>query len=223
MKVLIVEDNKLLADLVKELFEKRYTVDIVHKGKEAITQARSHRYEVIILDLNLPDVHGLTVCKMLRADKVKSSILVLTGVDDVRSRVELLNSGADDYLSKPFSSSELTARVGALIRRQSQDYVQNIIRLGDLEIDVNSREVTRAGVPVHLRRKEFDILQYLVANRGRIVSREMIISYAWESTKESWNGTVDVHIKRLRDKVDRPFTSPIIKTAYGIGYMVENA
>lgn len=221
MKILIVEDSKALAERIKNLLTKLYVVDMVHSGKDALNQVDLVNYQAIILDLGLPDMHGLLVCKSLRARHVKVPILILTGIDDVESRVQLLDSGADDYLTKPFNSSELISRVAALLRRQSLPYVDDVIQVGDLEIDSNRRQVRRSGVLIPLRRKEFDILQYLVRNRGRAVSREMILNHAWESNKDSWNGTVDVHIKHLRDKIDRPFESAIIKTAYGIGYVVE--
>lgn len=223
MKVLIIEDNRGLATRVKLAIGRHFIVDIAHTGQEGLTQAQAVNYEVIILDLGLPDMHGSEVCQALRVSGVTTPILILTATNNVASRVELLNSGADDYQSKPFSSAELLARTNALARRRTRTYSQNKITLGDLEIDTSSRQVTRSGVTVTLRRKEFDILQYLVVNKGRAVSREMIIDHAWESNSDRWNNSVDVHIKRLRDKIDRPFGAPIIKTAYGIGYMVDSA
>lgn len=222
MKLLVVEDSKGLAKRIKSVLGKRYLVDVVHTGKDALHQIGLVNYGVIILDLGLPDIHGMIICKTIRENGIKSPILILTGVDDVQSRVQLLETGADDYLAKPFNGAELVARVTALARRQPMPYIGSIITVGDLEVDTSRRQVRRCGVLVPLRRKEFDILQYLVSNRGRAVSREMILNHAWESGKESWNGTVDVHIKHLRDKIDRPFQSSIIKTAYGIGYMVES-
>lgn len=222
MKVLIIEDNHQLAKRITNLLSRTYLAEVVHSGENGLSQAQTGRYDAIVLDLGLPDIHGLKVCEVLRRKGIKTPILILSGVNDTTSRVKLLNSGADDYLVKPFNGTELQARIAALLRRQPNLYIDNIMRVGDLEIDINKREVRRSGVLIPLRRKEFDILQYLVNNQGRAVSRDMILDHAWENNKESWNNTVDVHIKHLRDKIDRPFQSSLIKTAYGVGYMVEN-
>jgi two-component system OmpR family response regulator len=223
MKILVVEDNLSLAKRIKLALGKYFLVDVVDTGEEALSHLEIITYEVIILDLGLPGMSGLEVCRAIRERGLKTPMLILTGIDTIKSRVQLLECGADDYVTKPFNTPELVARVNALARRQSRAYIDNVMIVGDLEVDVNRRVVRRAGVEVPLRRKEFDILQYLVSNQGRTVSREMIIDHAWEHNQERWNNSVDVHIKRLRDKIDRPFPSPIIKTAYGIGYMVESA
>lgn len=223
MKVLVIEDNARLAERIKTNLGKLYIVDIVHTGETGITQALTGEYNVIILDLNLPDMHGLTVCKQLRKELIATPILVVTAFDQTKSKIELLQSGADDYLTKPFNGEELNARVAALIRRQSQPVLTNVMMVNDLELDVSKRQVRRSGVLIPLRRKEFDILEYLVSNRGRAMSRDMIINHAWVDGTAGWNNTVDVHIKHLRDKVDRPFSSALIKTAYGIGYMIDDA
>jgi DNA-binding response OmpR family regulator len=167
-------------------------------------------------------MHGLTVCKQLRKELIATPILVVTAFDQTKFKVELLQGGADDYLTKPFNGEELNARVAALIRRQSQPVLTNVMMVNDLELDVSKRQVRRSGVLIPLRRKEFDILEYLVSNRGRAMSRDMIINHAWVDGTAGWNNTVDVHIKHLRDKVDRPFSSALIKTAYGIGYMIDD-
>lgn len=222
MKVLIIEDNARLAERVKSVLDKLYIVDIALTGEEGFNIALSVEYNVIILDLTLPDTHGLKVCQNLRNQEVATPILVLTAIDDTKSRVQLLECGADDYLTKPFESTELNARVAALIRRQPQPSLNDVMLVRDLEVDLGRRQVRRSGVLIPLRRKEFDILEYLVCNRGRAVSRQMIMNHAWQDGTDNWNNTVDVHIKHLRDKVDRPFHSPLIKTAYGIGYMVDD-
>lgn len=221
MKILVIEDSQGLAERIKSALSKHFIVDVAPNGSEGLALIEAVHYEVVILDLGLPDISGLKVCTTIRESGITIPILILTAVDDVQSRVQLLNNGADDYVTKPFNSAELIARVNALARRKTQEYTENIIVVGDLEIDVARRQVKRSGVTVPLRRKEFDILQYLVVNQGRAVSREMILDHAWESNTERWNNSVDVHIKRLRDKIDRPFREPIIKTAYGIGYMVD--
>lgn len=223
MKLLIVEDNKNLLERIKKQLDKLYIIDTAQTGTEAIEKSTDPSYAVILLDLGLPDMSGHTVCKRIREKGIETPILVLTGVDEMTTRVELLNSGADDYVTKPFNSNELRARITALSRRSPLRYKSAVIAYKDLVIDPDKREVYRQGVAVPLRRKEFDILEYLVNNNGRVLTREMIINHAWDSSKTSWNSTVDVHIKHLRDKIDRPFNSSLIKTAYGLGYRVDVA
>lgn len=221
MKLLIIEDSQRLAERIRDSLSKQYVVDVVHTGEEGLRRALQIQYSVIILDLGLPDISGDVVCRRMREDNVDTPILILTGHDDMKLRVQLLEMGADDYLTKPFDTAELRARIAALARRQARSYVESIIHLHDLTIDTKQRTVERAGVPIDLRRKEFDILEYLVNNRGRVLTREMILNHAWDAGKNGWNSTVDVHIKHLRDKVDRPFSFPLIKTAYGVGYRVD--
>jgi two-component system OmpR family response regulator len=223
MKILIIEDNRLLAESIKRQLDANYVVDIVSSGEEGIERAREIAYSVILLDLNLPGIDGHGVCYELRHARVNTPILVLSGVADTDSRVRLLMSGADDYVTKPFDSSELRARITALTRRGQYELDEDTINVGDLTIDVRRRRVVRGNIPITLRRKEFDILEYLAQNQGRAVTRTMIFNHVWETGQDGWNNTVDVHIKHLRDKVDRPFKTPLIKTAYGIGYMVDDA
>ena len=136
--------------------------------------------------------------------------------------VGLINAGADDIIKQPFSEAELKARITALLRRQTYSYKPNVLAVADLKIDINSLQVHRSGVKIRLRRKELEILIYLVQHKGRPVSRTMILSHAWEVDRDNWHNTVDVHIKHLRDKIDRPFEQSLIKTAYGFGYMIED-
>lgn len=223
MKILIIEDNRLVAESIKRQLKVSFVVDVAYTGEEAIEQARAIEYSVILLDLGLPDMNGYDVCHELRAARLNTPILVLTGVHDIMSRVKLLDAGADDYVTKPFHADELRARITALIRRGGHRVDEETIKVRDMVIDVGRRHVYRAGNSITLRRKEFDILEYLVRNRGRTVTRAMIFDHVWESGKEGWNNTVDVHIKHLRDKIDRPYANPLIKTTYGIGYMVDDA
>jgi DNA-binding response OmpR family regulator len=221
MKLLFIEDNHRLAEAIRGHLTGLYVIDMVHTGEEGIDKASSKDYSVIVLDLKLPDMTGLDVCKTLREANVETPILILTADDDTESKIKLLNSGADDYLTKPFNINELKARIMALSRRQIRSYTHSILKLYDLVINTNERKVYRGGILIPLRRKEFDILTYLVNNRGRVLSREMILRHAWDSNKDTWNSTVDVHIKHLRDKIDRPFKIPLIKTAYGVGYVID--
>jgi len=223
MKLLLIEDNRSLADSLKKHLGKNFLVDVARTGEEGQRHALTNSHDVIVLDLNLPDTNGADVCKNIRNAQITTPILILTAVADIPSRVSLLNAGADDYLTKPFSIAELRARLGALLRRVPASYTPGVLTICDLTVDPNRRKVERAGIPISLRRKEFDILEYLIRNRGRAVTRAMILDHAWDTNKETWHNTVDVHIKHLRDKVDRPFSAPLIKTAYGIGYMIDEA
>lgn len=221
MKILVIEDNPRLRDRVKSQLQKWYVVETAASGAEGIQLASSGTFDCIILDLDLPDMTGIEVCKHLRTMTADVPILVVTGIDSVPSRVNLLNTGADDYITKPFEPSELFARINALARRRARSESRPNIVIGDLIINPSSRTATREGVKLSLRRKEFDILEYLSINKGRVMPRQMIINHAWSSVSGSWIGSVDVHIKQLRDKVDKPFSYPLIKTSYGVGYMID--
>ena len=221
MKVLVVEDNPRLADRLKKLIQKDHLVEHAGTGDDAIALAVANEVDLILLDLNLPDMHGLHVCQKIRELDVHAPILVITGIDDAKSKVALLNAGADDYITKPFDVSELKARIIALDRRRKHIITSETILVQDVSLNTATREVTRAGVTINLRRKEFDILEYLMKNKGRVLSRQMIINHAWTSTSSAWTGSVDVHIKQLRDKIDKPFPSSIIKTTYGVGYSID--
>lgn len=222
MKILYIEDNRLLADSVRKVLNTTYIVDSVPTGHEGIEAGRSVQYNLIMLDLGLPDMNGLNVCQELRRLHVNAPILVATVENSPEHVARLLNSGADDYVTKPLNSVVLKARIAALLRRNKEVREEKVITISDLTVNITRRQVWRSGVTIPLRRKEFDILEYLISNSGRALTRSMIMDHAWESGKEGWNNTVDVHIKHLRDKVDRPFNKPLIKTAYGIGYMMDD-
>jgi len=221
MKLLVVEDNPRLADRIQRKLRKSYMLDFASTGHEALIQLADIEYGVILLDLGLPDMQGIEVCRKIREMKIDIPILILTGTDDISTRVELLNIGADDYVTKPFDSDELKARIQVLLRRRSRQPVPPIITFRDVVIHPSQRRVTRDGIDIPLRRKEFDILEYLVTNNGRVLTRRMILDHVWTADSSSWLGTIDVHIKHLRDKIDKPFKFPIIKTSYGVGYKVD--
>jgi two-component system OmpR family response regulator len=223
MKLLVVEDNARLVDRIQRKLYKLYTLDFATSGHEALVQLSDIEYGVIILDLGLPDMNGLEVCRKIRTLNIQIPILILTGNDEIVSKVELLNAGADDYMTKPFNGEELKARLDSLLRRRSKKILPAIIEFADLTIDPSKRRVTRANLDIHLRRKEFDILEYLVSNNGRVLTRKMILDHVWSADSTSWVGTIDVHIKHLRDKIDKPFESRshLIKTSYGVGYKIE--
>lgn len=222
MKILVIEDNPRLSERIRQQLQKWYLVDLANSGDDALRKLASNTYDLTILDLGLPDMPGMEVCRQIRRTNNELPVLVLTGIDSTASRVELLDIGADDYVTKPFDVSELRARINALARRKSRSPAIPLLSIGDLTLNPSSREVTRGGAAIHLRRKEFEILEYLLQNAGRVMSREMIVNHAWPITSNTWSGSVDVHIKQLRDKIDRPFSYPLIKTSYGVGYMIES-
>ena len=221
MKLLLVEDNKRLAERISYHLRKSYIIDVVETGEDALERIKSIEYGVILLDLGLPGMSGLDVCKNMRLLHVNNPILVLTGNGDMNDRINLLNAGADDYVTKPFNTDELKARIAAVGRRQTRSHIRSLVEYRDLKMDIDQHKVSRLGVDIILRRKEFDILEYLIINKGRIMTRAMIMDHVWSSHTNSWTSTVDVHIKHLRDKVDKPFEQSYIKTAYGLGYKIE--
>lgn len=222
MKLLIIEDSRTLVESLKKVLGRTFVIDVARSGQDGLRMGIDNPYDVILLDLGLPDKNGAEVCRGLRAAQITTPILVLTATDDVATRVALLNTGADDFVAKPFHVAELRARLGALVRRSPDHFSPNTFTVHDMTIDTHRRRVERAGKRIDLRRKEFDILECLARNYGRPVTRPMLLDYAWEGASQSWNNTVDVHIKHLRDKIDRPFKKPLIKTAYGIGYMLDD-
>ena len=222
MKILYIDDNRLLIDRVKDLLSDTYIVVFMCTGREGIEKATSLEYSVILLDLNLPDMDGLEVCRELRRLNVVAPILILTVRKDPSTSIELLNCGADDFVTKPFNGDVLMARITALLRRGTDVHDEKIIGVSDLTVNITRRQVWRSGVCIPLRRKEFDILEYLITNQGHTLTRSMILDHVWESGTESWDTTINVHIKHLRDKIDRPFGRALIKTAYGIGYMLDD-
>ncbi len=222
MKLLVIDDNRALVRSLKDFLGKEFVIDAAHTARDGLRLATSSASDIIILDLGLPDETGSNVCRQIRDAGVITPIVVISAANSVQSRVELLGLGADDYLIKPFSLLELRARLLALMRRLPSSGGGTVLTVGDLVMDLGSRRVQRAGREVALRRKEFDILEYLVRNVGQAVTRTMIFDHVWESDKERWHNTVDVHIKHIRDKIDRPFSTPLIKTAYGIGYVLSD-
>lgn len=221
MKLLLIEDDKQTAKTIKEAMKDYYAVDVVYTGEDGDFQAQVNDYDTIIIDLVLPDINGVTVCKRIREAGIKTPILVLTGKAQVRDKVTALGAGADDYLTKPFSFAELLARVRALIRRNPDTLSSNKLFVGDLNLDVSSNTARRKGRKISLRRKEFSLLEFLMRNSGRVVTRSMILEHVWESETDPVTNTIDVHIKSLRDKVDRPFKKSLIKTVHGLGYKLE--
>jgi DNA-binding response OmpR family regulator len=220
MRVLLVEDHKPLARALKQgLEEEGFAVDVAHDGEEGDFRARTSTYDVIVLDLMLPKIDGLTLLQNWRKQNLKTHILCLTAKNTVEERVRGLNLGADDYLTKPFELEELLARLRALIRRR-HDQKDPIIRVHDLEIDTAAKTVKRAGKSIHLTPREFALLQFLAFHRGKVVSRPMIWEHLYDEEDENTSNVVDVYIRYLRNKIDKGFDTPLIQTRWGEGYMI---
>jgi two-component system OmpR family response regulator len=220
MKVLIIEDNKRLAATIRDKLRKEYVVDVAYTGDKGEYLIYANEYDIILLDLNLPDMDGAEVCKKVRSNGCKVPILVLTGRSDLTDKVRALDIGADDYLTKPFEFAELFARMRSLLRRnENSDFTSSRLVVDGLSLDIISREVAMQGKSINLRQKEFQLLEYLMRNQGRVVTRNQIIEHVWDTDTDPITNTVDVHINSLRRKIINPF----IKTVHGIGYMVKAA
>lgn len=218
MRALIVEDDRRLADVLRRgLEEEGYTVDLSRDGDEAVELAGMTSYDAILLDVMLPGQDGLTTCRRLRSDGITAPILMLTARDTVDDTVAGLEAGADDYLTKPFAFRELRARMHTIMRR-SGTLPSTILELGDLVLDVATREARQGGRGVALTTREYQILSYLMRNQGRVLTRTMIEDHVWGYAERGLSNTVDVHIRRLRSKLDRPGEPSIIETVRGAGY-----
>lgn len=222
MKILFIDDNQALIDSLKDYLGDGWSVTPANTGYDGIKLAKNGKFDIIILDLNLPDIGGREVCRALRKADIAEPVIVLSAIGGPDSKVSLFQAGADDYVTKPFDIKVFQARLEALSRRgRLVPAGSHLLKAGGLVLDPLKRQVQRDGNKISLRRKEFDILEYLLLNRGRIVTRTMIMDSVWEGNSSSWNNTVDVHIKHLRDKVDRPYRRHLIQTAYGVGYTIK--
>jgi DNA-binding response OmpR family regulator len=221
MKILVVEDDRTVGQYVKRgLEEQRYHADLVEDGMEGLRLASGGRYDLIVLDLRLPEMSGLEVLRTLRDRGNTTPILVLTAQDAVDFKVQALRSGADDYVTKPFAFEELLARVEALGRRPKEIRAP-LLRVGDLELDTETREVKRAGERIELTPKEYTVLEYLMRHAGRVMSRTLITEYAWDYHFDPGTNIVDVVINRLRKKVDSAHPQKLVHTVRGVGYVVK--
>ena len=218
MRVLVVEDEVKLASLIRRgLREEGLVADVAIRGEDALWMAASTPYDVVVLDVMLPGIDGLETCRRLRAERVWTPVLLLTARDAVEDRVAGLNGGADDYLTKPFAFSELTARIHALGRRGKveQDVV---LRAGDLHLEPAGRRVWRGSVPIELSAREFSLLEALMRRPGHVLDRLDLLEAAWDTSYEHRSNVVDVYVRYLREKVDRPFGVQAIETVRGLGY-----
>jgi len=220
VRVLLVEDHKpLLRALKRGLEEEGFAVDTAEDGEEADFKARGAGYDVVVLDLMLPKVDGLTLLRSWRKAGINMHILILTAKDTTEDKVRGLDLGADDYLTKPFQLEELMARLRALVRRRHQ-VKDPILRIHDLEIDTAARTVKRAGQAIHLTPREFALLQFLAFHRGKVVTRTMIWEHLYDEHDENTSNVVDVYIRYLRTKIDNNYEKKLILTRWGEGYMV---
>jgi DNA-binding response OmpR family regulator len=221
MRILVVEDERRVANFVcRALRENSYAVDLADTGEKAIEMATETSYDSILLDVRLPGLSGLQVCRELRESKIDTPILMLTARSLVEQRVEGLDAGADDYLTKPFAVAELLARVRALVRRQAAR-TRRTLRYGELELDATRRRVTRYGRPITLTSKEFALLEFLMSRAPEVATRTEIIEHVWDSNFDSETNLVEVYINRLRQKLSSEGTPRLIHTVHGVGYCMK--
>jgi DNA-binding response OmpR family regulator len=224
MRILIVEDSEKLSGLLKKGLESEgYAADKVHDGKSALDKIllNYQDYDLIILDLMLPGISGLEICRIVRDQKITTPILILTAKDTVDDRITGLNSGADDYLIKPFSFDELLARIRAILRRPKQQ-IADKLEIKDLVLDLVSKKALRSGKEINLTLKELRMLEYFMRNKGKVLTREDIMTALWDFDFNSFSNVIDVHVKNLRKKIDSGYVHKLFKTVYGIGYKIEN-
>ena len=218
MRILIVEDETKLAALLRRGFrEDGHTVDVARDGEDALWMGRAVEYDAIVLDLMLPGVDGIEVCRRLRQDDVWTPVLMLTARDGVEDRVAGLDAGADDYLAKPFSFAELLARLRALTRRGAPER-PTVLEVGDLRLDPATREAWRGTAEISLSAKEFALLETFMRRPGQVLSRDQLLQHAWDLAYENRSNVVDVYVRYLRDKIDRPFGRRSLETVRGVGY-----
>lgn len=219
MRILLVEDDERTADYIRGgLTEEGHVVDCAADGRDGLVQGASSSYDLLIVDRMLPGLDGLSLARTLRGANVSAPILFLTAMDGVDDRVEGLNAGADDYLVKPFSFAELSARIAALARRPQLQPEETVLRVGDLEMDLVRRAVSRGGAPISLQPREFRLLEHLMRRSGRVQTRTMLLEAVWDFHFDPQTNVVETHVSRLRAKVDKPFGADLIHTVRGAGY-----
>ena len=223
MRILVIEDEVKIAQFIKRgLKEEGYAVDVANDGEEGHFMLSSNDYDVIVLDLMLPKMDGLTLCKELRKEGNSTPIIMLTAKDTVKDKVKGLDSGADDYLPKPFAFEELLARVRVLLRKKDSG-VQTQLKVDDLCLDLLTHKVTRAGREIDLTVKEYALLEYLMRNAGNIVTRTMISEHVWDINFDTFTNVIDVYINYLRNKIDSAFENKMINTVRGKGYLLKKS
>jgi two-component system OmpR family response regulator len=222
MHLLLIEDDADVAAYIsKGLNEAGHTVDLAHDGKKGLGLATTVDYDVMIIDRMLPGVDGLTIVKSVRAADIHTPILILSALGEVDDRVEGLKAGADDYLTKPFAFSELDARLEALQRRSATGInMDTNLKVGDLELDQLSRTASRSGQAIELQPREYRLLEYLMRHTGQVVTRTMLLEHVWDYHFDPQTNVIDVHISRLRSKIDKGYDTPLLHTVRGAGYMI---
>ena len=222
MKVLLIEDDVETADyIVNGLNETGYVVDSVNNGEDGLYLAKNRQYDVMIIDRMLPKKDGISIIKELRDSENKTPILILSALGDVDEKVEGLKAGADDYLPKPYAFTELLARIEALIRRKKgAEHNIHKLQVEDLIMDLRKYKVTRSGKEIEMKPREFRLLEYLMRNSGQVITRTMLIENVWDYNFEPQTNVIDVHISRLRAKIDKGFKKQLIKTVRGVGYKI---
>jgi len=221
MRILLVEDEKKIASFIERgLKEEHYAVDVAGDAEKALFLAEVNIYDLMIVDIMLPGKDGLAVCRELRGKKIDVSILILTAKDTVRDKVLGLNSGADDYLTKPFAFEELLARVRALLRRKKADKA-TLLKIADLELDQVTHKVRRAGQEISLTSKEYALLEYFMLNASQVITRTMISEHVWNEDFDSFTNVIDVYVNYLRNNIDRGFKKQLINTIRGVGYILK--
>jgi two-component system, OmpR family, response regulator len=222
MRILVIEDDAVAANyLVKGLHECGHVVDHAGDGERGLEMARSSEYDVIVVDRMLPRLDGLKTIEELRRQEDHTPVLVLSALGEVDQRVEGLKAGGDDYLTKPYAFAELLARVDALARRRNPENVQTKLAVGDLEMDLLARTVTRAGQAIALQPREFRLLEFLMKHAGQVVTRTMLLEKVWDYHFDPQTNVIDVHISRLRSKIDKDYDHPLLHTVRGAGYRLE--
>jgi DNA-binding response OmpR family regulator len=223
MKILLVEDDQITASfIIKGLKEVGYVISHAANGEDGLHMALNEAFDAAVIDIMLPRLDGLSLIKKIRREKVMTPVIVLSAKDSVDDRIKGLRSGGDDYMIKPFSLSELIVRVQSLIRRANAVSEPTSLTVGDLSLDLLSRKITRGGKEIELKPKEFSLLEYLMYNSGRIVSKEMIMEHVWDYSFDPGTNVVESQICRLRNKIDLPDDKKLIHTVKGIGYVLED-
>ncbi len=224
MRILVVDDEKKIASFIQRgLKENHYVVDVAYDAETALETAEINPYDLIVLDIMLDSKDGkdgFAVCQQLRKNKVNTPVLMLTARDSVKDKVRGLDAGADDYLTKPFAFDELLARVRALLRRESTEKT-NLIKMGPLELNQLTREVKRDNKPITLTAKEYALLEYFMLNADQVITRTMISEHVWKEDFDSFTNVIDVYVKHLRNKIDKGFSSSLIQTVRGVGYVMK--
>jgi len=221
MRILVVEDEKKVARFIQQgLEEEHYSVDVAYNGEEGEVMAESQEYDLLILDVMLPKKSGLELTRTIRAGKKTTPILMLTAKTSTEDKVEGLDSGADDYLTKPFAFAELVARVRSLLRRGSQEK-STVLNIDDLELDTVTHKARRGGKQIDLTAKEYALLEYFLRNKDRVLSRTIISEHIWDYNFDTGTNLIDVYINHLRNKIDNGFEKKLIRTVRGVGYVMK--